>query len=93
MKRCLVCGNKPSRIPFVVTVLSVLVVASWAGIGIAIWDIRNLRDEASRRPQAAFITVTGNYPHLKVYPEGWDMAEPEKMLETQPQPKPNGKKK
>ena len=89
---CPCCGHSPSRLPFVVTVLIVLVVAS-IGLGIFnAWRDNQIEDRVSRIPQAQINKFSlGPYSIIKVYEDGWDASTPEHMTEKPVAPAKNGK--
>ena len=77
---CPCCGHSPSRLPFAVAVLTVLVVASLFWCAGLTWQSEQIRDQDSRRPQAQVNKFSlGPYSIIKVYEDGWDAHE--KMIE------------
>lgn len=90
---CPVCGHSPSRLPLWVAIQGVVILFLSAALCVLGYELDRLRDRVDRIPivQHSVLNISGMYPHIKVYPEGWDVAEPERML-VEPV-KPNGKKK
>jgi hypothetical protein len=92
MNCCPVCGHSPSRLPFAVTVLAVLVVAS-IGLGVFnLWRDSQIEDRVAHIPQAQINKFSlGPYAVMKIYEDGWVAREAEKMIE--PVKEKNGGKK
>ena len=88
---CPCCGHSPSRLPFAVAVLTVLVIAS-IGLGVFnLWRDNQIEDRISRISQAhhTVIDARGNYHAWRVYRDGaFDQEEGK-----EPVKKENGRKK
>jgi len=78
---CSRCGHliPSSRLPLWVALEGVVILFLAAALCVLGWELDRLRDRVDRIPimQHSAFQITGDYPHIRVFKQGWDLEEPE----------------